>query len=101
MLKLTLIWGTVAALGALVYAMPSPEADECSAGRIVSAAQFAVEAQLRDPASASFFEMKSNKGLVFGKVRAQNAFGGYVVNNFVAAVECVNNAAVVRGVTIN
>ncbi|QXN71426.1 hypothetical protein RCHARTNEY_57 [Rhodobacter phage RcHartney] len=102
MLKLTLTWGTVAALGALVYAMPSPEAkpDECSAGRVVSAAQFAVEASLRDPATASFSEMSYDEGLVFGKVRAQNVFGAYVVNRFVAAVDCVNNAAVVREVTI-
>jgi hypothetical protein len=103
MFKLTLIWGSVAALGALVYAMPSPEIkpDECNAGRVVSAAQFAVEAQLRDPATADFSNMRASEGLVIGEVRAQNAFGAYVVNRFVAAVDCVDNAAVVRGVTIN
>ena len=103
MLKLALIWGTVAALGAVVVSLPSTEVapDECSAGRIVSEAQFAVERLLRDPVSASFSEMRHNDGVVIGKVRAQNAFGGYVVQSFVANVVCVDNAPIVKGVIVN
>lgn len=103
MFKIVAIWGTVAALGAIVVSLPSTEVDpaECSAGRIVSEAQFAVERLLRDPASASFSEMRHNDGVVIGKVRAQNAFGGYVVQSFVANVVCVDNLPVVKGVFVN
>ena len=103
MFKLIAIWGTVAALGVVVASLPNTETkpDDCSAGRIVSEAQFAVERILRDPASASFSDMRHNDGVVIGKVRAQNAFGGYVEQSFVAKVVCVNNLPVVKGVFVN
>lgn len=103
MFKILAIWGTVAALGAVVVSLPStePGPDECSAGRIVSEAQFAVERLLRDPASASFSDMRHDDGVVIGKVRAQNGFGAYTLQNFAANVVCVDNLPVVKGVFVN
>lgn len=102
MLKLTLIWGSVAALSALLYVMPSHEGDgQCFAGRMIADSKQAVRSVLRDPASASFEEVKERGGNVTGRVRAQNGFGAYSVENFAVRFECVNGTPVVVGLSMN